>query len=869
MIRLEDFNWYSWNSEVMTLVTTSLKGILKKINWIFIFSEVMTPTTTSLKRINWILFFCLLLPNFGFSQYSISGTVSNFENKPLQNVEIILLPNGTEYRTNSKGTFEIKNLKSGDYDIIFLLNNYETIQKNLQLSDESLELNIELQKLEIDLEEVIISGAIENQFNLRMLRAVEGTAIYAGKKTEVILLDQLTANTAANNARQIYAQIAGLNIFEANDGGLQLNIGGRGLDPNRTANFNTRQNGYDISADVLGYPESYYSPPAEALSEIQVIRGAASLQYGTQFGGLVNFKLKKPNQNRKIEWISRQTIGSNSLFTSFNSISGTLGKFSYYSYFNYKKGKDFRPNSDFDSKNLFAHLEYRFNENTSINFEGTFLKYLVQQPGGLTDAQFYENPNFSNRTRNWFEVDWKLYALNLKHKFSSKTDFSLQLFGLDASRKALGFRTNRVSQADVLDAPRDLLIGTFRNWGSEARLLHRYHLAGKSSIFLLGVKYYQSNNEAIQGAGSSGTTIDFSVQNETFEAYPNQSNFQFPNLNTSIFGEHIFYVNDKFSITPGFRLEYIKTKSDGNFMVVDFDLAGNPIRQENFEDNRTFKRNRLLLGIGASFKPSEKLEAYANFSQNYRSVTFNDIHTVNPSFQIDPNISDESGFTADAGFRGQIKNLHFDLSAYSLLYKDRLGEVLRAETRLNAEGNPIETGRIVRFRGNIGKAIIYGLESLIDWNLMQPDLEQKKYFKLNLFTNIALTHSNYFESEIPGVKGNEVEFIPLLNIKSGIGFGYKNFLSSLQFTFLSKQFTDASNAPQNVNDNQSGITGSIPAYGIMDLSFSYRFKFLKLETGLNNLLNNSYFTRRATGYPGPGIIPSTPRTFYLTLGIRL
>ena len=28
--------------------------------------------------------------------------------------------------------------------------------------------------------------------------------------------------------------------------GLQLNIGGRGLDPNRTSNFNTRQNGYDI-----------------------------------------------------------------------------------------------------------------------------------------------------------------------------------------------------------------------------------------------------------------------------------------------------------------------------------------------------------------------------------------------------------------------------------------------------------------------------------------------------------------------------------------------------------------------------------------------------------------------------------------------
>ena len=118
----------------------------------------------------------------------------------------------------------------------------------------------------------------------------------SGKKNEVVLIGEVSANLASNNARQIYAQVVGLNIYDSNDAGLQLNIGGRGLDPNRTSNFNTRQNGYDISADVLGYPESYYTPPAEALKEIQVIRGAAALQYGTQFGGLVNFVMNKPSK---------------------------------------------------------------------------------------------------------------------------------------------------------------------------------------------------------------------------------------------------------------------------------------------------------------------------------------------------------------------------------------------------------------------------------------------------------------------------------------------------------------------------------------------------------------------------------------------
>lgn len=802
-----------------------------------------------------------------WANYSISGIVLDESQNPLKNVEIYILPNAQTHTTNAKGIFEIPNLTEGDYELIVLQDNYQTLQKNITLT-ESVRLEIELKKLEIDLSEVVVAAESEKQFGLRKLRAVEGTAIYAGKKTEVILINQLTANTAANNARQIYAQIAGLNIYESNDAGLQLNIGGRGLDPNRTANFNTRQNSYDISADVLGYPESYYSPPAEALSEIQVIRGAASLQYGTQFGGLVNFKFKKPNPDKKFEWISRQTIGSNALFTSFNSLSGTVDKFSYYTYFNYKKGEDFRPNSGFDSKNFFGHFNYQFAPNTSVNLEVTYLKYLAQQAGGLTDAQFYENPNFSNRTRNWFEVDWKLWALQFKHKFSSKTDFSLQFFGLDAQRNAIGFRTNRVSQTDDLNAPRDLIIGNFRNWGSEARFLHRYELAGKSSVFLIGTKFYQSKNQAFQGAGSNGSDANFTLQNDKFPSFPSQSSFDFPNLNWAFFGEHIFYLTDKFSITPGVRLEYIKTESIGTFRVIDFDLAGNPIRNELFEDNRVFQRNKLLWGVGLSYKPTEKIEFYGNFSENYRSVTFNDIRTVNPSFQVDPNITDENGFNTDFGFRGKVKNVSFDINAFGLLYNDRLGEVLRPQTRINAEGIETETGRIIRLRGNIGKAFIHGLEALVDWNILKPNLEERKHYRLNIFTNLAITQSNYFESEIAGIEGNEVEFIPRINLKSGIGFGYKNLLGSFQYTFLSDQFTDASNAPQNISDNQSGIIGIIPSYGIADLSFSYRFKFLKLESGVNNLFDNSYFTRRATGYPGPGIIPSTPRVFYATLEFK-
>ena len=67
----------------------------------------------------------------------------------------------------------------------------------------------------------------------------------------------------------------------------------------------------------------------------------------------------------------------------------------------------------------------------------------------------------------------------------------------------------------------------------------------------------------------------------------------------------------------------------------------------------------------------------------------------------------------------------------------------------------------------------------------------------------------------------------------------------------------------------SGVIGEIPAYSLADLSISYKLNNLKLETGVNNLFDEKYFTRRATGYPGPGIIPSSPKNVYITLEMKL
>ncbi len=785
------------------------------------------------------------------AQTKFTGVVTSETKKKLQKVQLYDVSGNVLSTTNSKGYFEFTSTKKV-FTVVFYLDEYELFETKFDVNIKT-KYNITLSLFSEELSEVEIKAKKRKAFELKRLKDVEGTAIYAGKKTEVVLVTESTANLATNNARQLYNQVAGLNIFENDDAGLQLNVGGRGLDPNRTSNFNTRQNGYDISADVLGYPESYYTPAAEGVQEIQVIRGAASLQYGTQFGGLINFIMKKPNPNKALEVVSRTTLGSFNLFTNFTSIGGTSGKLSYYGYYNYKQGDGFRPNSGFSSKNAFAYVGYDFNTKTKLEAEATYLTYLAQQAGGLTDSMFANDPFQSNRTRNWFNVDWLLYNLKFTHDFTNNTKFTFSFFGLNASRDAIGFRDRRVDLADTFEA-RELLSSDFNNFGFEARFLDKYTLFGKDATYLLGGKYYNASNTSFQGPGTDESDANFSSALNQFPNYTFQSNFENPNENIAIFGENILYVSKRFSVTPGFRFEYINTGSDGFRKRVNTDAAGNPIGTIEESDDFTKVRSFALLGLGLSYKPSDIIELYGNVSQNYRSITFSDVNVVNPSNAIDPNLEDETGFTIDLGVRGNLnKYVSYDLSGFALFYNNRIGDFTTTISPLNTVG---------QLRTNVGEARILGLESLIDVNLKRV-FDLSNDYSLNTFINTSFINSEYTDSKENNIKGNKVEFVPDVNLKTGLKFGYKDFTTSLQYSYLSEQFNDANNS--STPDISNAVRGPIPAYGILDFSASYVYKFLKLEVGVNNLLDETYFTRRATGYPGPGIIPSAPRNWYTTL----
>lgn len=794
----------------------------------------------------------LLITGTLMAQTRLSGRIlSQSDSSAVQGCTIFLNEALSTF-TDQDGNFVFPSVPNGSYTLQTASSGYRIQKKQLNAKGKALHIELYLMSSEQNLDELTVKEKAAD-FGFSRLRGVESMGIYEGKKSEVITPDQLVANLSTNNARQVYSRVAGLNIWENEGGGLQLNIGGRGLDPNRTSNFNVRQNGHDISADALGYPESYYTPPIEAVGKIQIVRGAASLQYGTQFGGLINFVMKKPVQDRKLEVVARQSAGSFGFYNAFTSASGTVGKLSYYTFFQYKRADGWRANSKFNNYTAYADLDYKLGEKTTIGLDLTHMHYLAKQPGGLSDAMFRQDPRQTNRERNWFQVNWNMAAIHFDHRFNAANEFNLRVFGLAANRYSLGFRPNRVATIDD-NSERDLIKGDFTNWGAEARYLKRYFLAKKMSVLLLGSRYYYGYNHNLQGMGSKGKDADFKfVEPDRFITY----DYRFPNRNISLFAENIFYLSDRLSITPGLRFEYIKTTADGYYGNIARDLAGNVINISRTDEYRTNGRNFLLAGVGISYKPHSHVELYGNMSQNYRSITFSDMRIANPSSVIDPNLKDEKGYSIDLGVRSHQTALYnYDVSLFYLNYNNRIGEVQFSD----------ESNRVLRLRGNVGQAIIMGIESYAEADLLRLARGENDHWSGVLFANAAFISSEYKHSEIPGVQGNQVEFVPKVNIKTGLRLGYKKLKGSFQFTHLTDQFSEATNA---TDGGVSSVVGLIPAYKIMDVSLSYEWKRFRAEGSVNNLANEMYFTRRATGYPGPGILPSDGRGFYLTLQVKI
>ena len=699
------------------------------------------------------------------------------------------------------------------------------------------------------LDEVKVIG-VKSKNGLGSLGEVGGAVIYAGKKTEVLVLDSLDANVALNNPRQILGRIPGMNFSETEGSGFPANgIGLRGLNPVQSVEMNVRQNGYNITADLYGYPETYYLPALEGVERVEIVRGAASLQFGPQFGGTVNYVMRQGAKDKPFELALRQTSGSFGLFNSFTSVGGQLGKLNYYAYGQYRRQEGWRPNSGVSQATAFAGLSYQATEKLKLGLEYSLLRNKIQMPGGLTDSLFNADPRQSTRTRNWLQSPWNVLSLTADYRLSDHTLLTLKTAG-NLSRRALVWRNEDGGPAvpDIIDratgqyVPREVQQENFRSLTNELRLRHDYRLFGLDNTLAVGVRYFAGYMHR-QGSGPGSTASDFDLNlyggNYGYD-------FQFRTQNLAPFAETVIRLTNRLSLTPGVRYEFINSKAQG-YKVQD----GGIVQTTNDSRNRTF----LLFGAGAQFQATAGTTIYGNVSQAYRPIDYSSLQPFGVTSKIDPNLKDSNGYNADLGYRGAVGEwLNFDVGAFYLKYNRRIGTVSLVDAR---------TGNDYSLRTNVADSEHKGLESYVEISPLKL-LATASRHRLSAFNSLAYVDARYVSGEF---RGKRVEYAPRVIERVGLTYGYGPLSITGQYSYTSDSFGEANNFRTPDNDNP--LQGLVPAYAVWDLSATYHAaKNLDLKAGMNNLTNARYFTRRTDEYPGPGIIPAIGRLFYATVAAK-
>ncbi|MDX1942188.1 MAG: TonB-dependent receptor [Saprospiraceae bacterium] len=803
-------------------------------------------------------FFTFLLCLFSFITFAqtttLKGKIITNEGAPLVGAHVQLIELKKGAFTNENGAFSIQEIPQGNYTMSISYIGYRTLEQKISISGSEIILeNIAMEMLEDRLREVVVAAERQSQ-EVRRLPDVLGTYIIAGKKNEVISIADLNTNLSEKIGRQLFAKIPGAFVYDMDGSGNQVNIATRGLDPHRSWEFNVRQNGILTNSDMYGYPASHYSPPMEAIQKVELVRGTAALQYGAQFGGMVNYITKYPDTTKRVGFESINSVGSYGLFSSYNALGGKLGKWTYYTYYQKRVSDGYRDNSSSDASAQYAMLQYQANENLSLRAEFAHSTYLYQMPGPLTDSMFYANPRQSTRQRNYYSPNIYVPSITLDWKIGAKTHLNLVSSAIIGGRSVLTF-VGFANVPDIIDPATDQYknrtvdIDDFRSYTTELRLTQNYNIGSFKNTLATGIRYIHNNlRRRQQGKGTTGSDYDLSITGNWGR------DLRYKTQNVAFFIENMLYVTPKFTINPGFRIENGSTDMVGYISYYPNDKV--PLKIEHMFP---------LFGVNAQYKLNERNRFYAGWSQAYRPMILADVIPPTVLDVTDPNLEDASGYNLEAGVNGNLFQgaLHYDLGIFQLQYNNRIGSLVLQD----------DNGDSYIFKTNTGDSRTQGVEAYIELRPMQLLGLYSNKFYLSVFSATSYFDAVYtrgnavVNKENRDLEGNRLETVPRWMSRNGLQCWAGNFSAVLQYSYVDKSFADALNM---VKPSANGGVGIVPAYGLLDFNTSLRFaERYMLRLSVNNITDEQYFTKRPTIHPGPGVWSSDGRSFVVTFGVKL
>lgn len=689
--------------------------------------------------------------------------------------------------------------------------------------------------------------ALRERNELNTLEPVSGNYIFSGKKSEVIPLKNADVNITDKTARQLFAKVPGIFVYDM-EGSNQINISARGLDPHRGWEFNLRKDNIIINSDLYAYPASHYSIPMESVERIELVRGTGALEYGAQFGGMLNYVCKQGNPDKVLNFENYTSIGSYNLLSTYNAIGGTKGRFRYYTYYAKKSKDGYRDNehTNYDAQGL--KLQVRVSKHIDVKFDYVRSNYLYRIPGPLNDSMFQVNPKQATRFRNYFNPIIHVPSIVVNWQINNSLKFQYSSSAVLGKRQSVIFD----KPATIIDslstithhyANRQVDIDEFNSYTNELRLLKSYQLWRRKHTCVLGVQYLNNNLHRSQlGKGTVNSDYDLSLVDPQWGR-----DMHFKTENLAIFIENNFSITPKLSFNLGSRLEVGESKMSG--IINYYPENSIPVN---------IKHEFPLFGGGFNYKLNYLSEFYGGISEAYRPVLFKDIIPASIYEKVNPDIKDANGINLELGYRGKNNRFSWDISSFLLKYNNRFGTIVQTDSLNN----------FITYRTNIGNSLTSGVELFFQYS---HPLSSK--MNLTLFTATAFMNGIYTSGNIKtgtvnnSIKNNKVESIPDIITRNGMTWQLKKCSMTLLLSYTGKSYADPANTEL---PNNTGSVGFVPSYILTDLNLSYQYSdLIGFRFSFNNIFNEQYFTKRPLFYPGPGVWPSDGRNGNMTVIFRL
>lgn len=440
-------------------------------------------------KIKLLIFFSVFLLMKANAQNGIRGRVMDAEtHQPLPGVNVVVNDLSVGTVSAPDGTYHLDNLPTGTLLISYSYVGYETFTRKVVLQNQSIQVNVQLKPMVIQGQEVVISGSFT------------GTQHENTVKISSLNIKDITRNVQPSFIGTL-ADVPGVSVVSKGPGVATPVIRGLSLSNVLMLNNGIPMQNFQFSQD---HP---YLVDGSGLSRVEIIKGPASLMYGSgAVGGVINLISEPVAPEGKVVGELSTKLYSNTLGT--HTEAGIKGN---------HKGWVWGANAALNSHQDFIQGNGETAYNTRFNTQSVKLNTgLVKKIGSF--RIFYN----ANRSKLGMAVPPALALVTSKERtnrvwyqdltdqiLSSKNKIFLDNFKLNVD---FSYQNNhRKLQGSDLTPVRELVDMTLQTFNYRLKGVYEFNESTKAFLGVQGMNQRNTNHEAPEHVIPNANLNDFSV----------------------------------------------------------------------------------------------------------------------------------------------------------------------------------------------------------------------------------------------------------------------------------------------------------------------------------------------------------------------